>query len=285
MRMPSEHVATAVGAYYEGRSISSIPEVMYQLCGSFVTKSSTDKWITRFTKLAIYEANKTKVNVGDIWITDENAVKVCGKSYWVMDIIDLDTRFLLATKLSYGRAVNDIKYVMETARDKAGKIPAQVITNGWKGYLDGIELAYGADVKRIQDMPLDSKVDSTRLAEYWHNTLKVRNVILSRLKLSDRAQLILDGWLVNYNYFRIQEALNGRTPSEIAKANFNFHNWLDLIYQSKTGTDVIKIQEPQVSVNVPVIRIPKSSRLIKELIVTNAPLLVSRKLDRRRHNK
>ena len=34
---------------------------------------------------------------------------------------------------------------MERARDRAGKIPDKVLTDGWKGYMDGIELAYGAD--------------------------------------------------------------------------------------------------------------------------------------------
>jgi transposase-like protein len=238
MRIPTELIATALGAYFEGRSISSIPEIMYQICGNFVTKSSIDKWVCKFSELAINEANKTRVEVGDIWIADENAIKIRGKNYWVIDIIDLKTRFLLTAKLSYGRATNDIRYALETAGVKARKTPNQILTNGRKNYLDGIELAYGADVKNIWDISTENRVDSTRFVEQWSNIRHTRNAILRRLKKSDRAQLVINGWLVHYNYFNMQEILNGRTPSRVARSDFNFRNWLDLICRSKPEVEV-----------------------------------------------
>ena len=71
--------------------------------------------------MAIDEAKEARVNVGDIWLAVENAVKIGGRSYWVIDIIDLETKFILATRLSYGRVNNDIKLILEAAREKAGK--------------------------------------------------------------------------------------------------------------------------------------------------------------------
>jgi transposase-like protein len=263
MRMPTEHIATALGAYFEGRSISSIPEIMYQICGSFVTKSSIDKWVSRFSELAINEANKTKVEVGDIWVADENAIKIRGKSCWVIDIIDLETRFLLAARLSYGRATNDIRCALEAARDKSGKIPKQVLSNGRNSYLDGIELAYGADVKNLWDVPVHNRVDSTRFIEQWNNILRARNALLRRLKKSDRAQLIINGWLVHYNYFNIQEILNGRTPARVARADFKFRNWLDLICHSKPDIETAGLNKSPNPANIPNFGIHKSSRSIK----------------------
>jgi transposase-like protein len=279
MRIPYGRVATAIGAYYEGRSLSSIPEVMYQLCGSFVTKASIDKWVNRFSKLAIAEAGKTKITVGDTWLASENAIKVCGRSFWVIDIIDMETKFLLATRLSYGRAIGDIEYVMEAARDKAGKIPVRIFTSDWKGYSNGIEIAYGGDVEHILNISSESHTGFGRLAEYWHNTLKARNKVLGRLKNDTHAQLVLDGWLVHYNYFCIQEALNGRTPAEVARSHFKYHNWLDLICQSKTDTGITRTQGPQSSIQIPEKRFLKSSKLVKEFLINNAPLLVSQPYD------
>jgi transposase-like protein len=284
MRTPFDQVASAIGMYYEGRSLNDIPRIMYQQRGSVVTSASVYKWVKRFSKIAVGEADKTKVNVGDTWLADEKAVKIGGKSYWLIDIIDADTRFLLATKLSHGRSIDDIKHVMEAARDKAGMVPKQVLTDGWKGYLDGIELAYGADVKHVRTIPFDNEIDSTRLAEYWHETLKDRSKLMCRLKNRDHAQLILDGWLVHYNYFRLQEALNGKTPAEVAKANFKYHSWLDLVYQSKSEASNVKVQEPLTMVNIPKIRIPSIVRLVKGTSIANIanisditsrPLLVS----------
>jgi transposase-like protein len=280
MRIPYERVATAVGAYYEGRSLNSIPTVMYHLCGSFVTKASIDKWVNRFSKLAIAEASQTRVTIGDIWLASENAIKICGRSYWVLDIIDMETKFLLATRLSYGRATGDIKAVMETAREKAGKIPERILTGDWKGYSDGIELAFGGDVEHILNVPAEGRNVFSRMAEYWHNTLKARNKVLSRLKNEAHAQMVLDGWLVHYNYFSIQEALNGRTPADVARSNFQFHNWLDLICHSKPAAGITRISKLQTAVHIPGKSSLRSSKLMKEFLMNNAPFLVSQPSDR-----
>jgi transposase-like protein len=279
MRIPHERVATALGAYYMGRSLNSIPEVMYQLCGSFVTKASIDKWVARFSKLAIAEARKTTVTVGDTWLASENAVKIGGKSYRAIDIIDNETRFLLATRLSYGQAIEDIAYILQAARDKAGKVPEKVLTNDWKGYSNGIELAYGSDAEHILKVSPGRKTDFSRLTEYWHNTIKARGKVLSRLKNNAHAQIVLDGWLVHYNFFSIQEALNGRTPAEVARSNFKFHTWLDLICQSKSEAGTIKMQGRRPPVRVPEKWSLKSSRLVKEFLISNAPILFSQPYD------
>ncbi len=116
---------------------------------------------------------------------------------------------------------------------KPARIPKRIITNDWVGYPDGIELAYGADVKHVRTLKFDNEIDAARLVEYWRNTLKDRTKIMFNLKDKNHSQLILDGWLVHYNYFRLQKALNDRAPAEIAKTNFKFHSWLDFVYHSK----------------------------------------------------
>ena len=43
------------------------------------------------------------------------------------------------------------------------------------------------------------------------------------------AALIMDGWLIYYNFFRPHEALANKTPGEIAKATFPFKSWLEVV--------------------------------------------------------
>jgi transposase-like protein len=275
MRTPIEHVAAAIVMYYEGRSLNDIPRLMYQQHSVYTTPASVYKWITRFSKIAINETDKIKVAVGDTWIVSENMVKIVGKSYWLLDITDINTRFLLATMLSYGRATGDIRHLLEIARDKAGKIPKRILTNDWVGYPDGIELAYGADVKHVRTLKLDNDPDSARLIESWHNTLKDRMRIMFNLKDRDHSQLILDGWLVHYNYFRLQKALSDSTPAEIAKANFRFHSWFDLVNHSKYKAGVIKTEEPTIQSDTSNNHLRGIAFRIKDTQLSNLPLLVS----------
>ncbi len=275
MRTPIQDVAAAILMYYEGRSLNNIPRVMFQLHQVRITQASVCKWITRFSKIAINETHKIKVSAGDTWIITEKVVKIVGKKYWLLDVTDMKTRFLLATKLSCGRSTSDIRSVLVMARDKAGKIPKLILTNEWVGYPDGVELAYGADVKHVRTYKFDGDAESARLVEHCHNMLKDRMRVMLNFKDSEHSQLILDGWLVHYNYFRPQKALNGKTPADLAYANFNIHSWVDLVNQSKYKAGVIKTKEPRTLADVTDNHVSEIEIQIKDKELGGVPLLVS----------
>jgi hypothetical protein len=47
---------------------------------------------------------------------------------------------------------------------------------------------------------------------------------------SETHQLILEGFILNYNYLRPHESLKDRTPAEVAKIHdFPYKSWLDVI--------------------------------------------------------
>ena len=159
----------------------------------------------------------------------ECVLKVGGSIIWWWDIIDSDTRFLLATHLSPTRTTLDAKKLMEKAVKVAGKSPKLIITDALRAYIDGIELVFGGDAKHIQSKPFTEADLSTNLIERWHSTLKTRTEIMRGLKSIETAQALLDGWLVHYNYFRPHESLNDKTPAEVAEVKFPYKDWLDVI--------------------------------------------------------
>lgn len=46
---------------------------------------------------------------------------------------------------------------------------------------------------------------------------------------SETYQLILEGFILYYNYLRPHESLKGRTPAQVAKIDFPYRSWLDII--------------------------------------------------------
>lgn len=229
MRYSIDDIASAIYQYYTGLSLNEIRGHIEQQSDIRPSDSAIYDWITRFSKIAVDKAKTFQPQVGNSWVADETVLRIAGKKYWLIDIIDSDTRFLLATKLSHNRNRYDIKELMEMARDRAGKTPKEVLTDGWVGYLDGIELAYGADAKHIQTTPFGSKEDSTTLIERWHGTLKDRTKVMRGMKSLDTAKAMLEGWLVYYNFFRPHESLNDKTPAEVGKLDFPYKNWLDVV--------------------------------------------------------
>ena len=77
-------------------------------------------------------------------------MKIGGKKYWFWDLIDTKTRFLLASHMSTNRTTPHAKTLVEKASKRAGKTPKVIITDKLWAYLDGIELAFGADTKHVQ---------------------------------------------------------------------------------------------------------------------------------------
>jgi len=233
MKTPADQIDSAVNTYYEGLSLNAVRRNLQQTYNNYPSDSTVYAWLTRYTKEAIKVADEFHPQVGAQWVVDETVIhKNWGgrkRRLWLIDIIDTDTRFLLSTKLSRNRNKEDIKVLMEKAREKAGKAPKEVWSDGWGGYRDGIELAFGSETKHVVTTPFGDADSSSTLIERWHGTLKDRTKIMRGLKTKDSAQLLLDGWLIHYNYFRPHEGLDGKTPAEKAKVQLPFKNWLDVV--------------------------------------------------------
>jgi transposase-like protein len=166
--------------------------------------------------------------VCDVWIADETVIKFNDVNHWMFDIIDRDSRFLLASYMSPNRGTKQAKILMELASQRAGKIPKKVITDSLRAYLDGIELTFVADTKHIQSSPF-SEIDSTNIIERFQATIKERTKVLWGFKSTETAKLILAGFLIHYNYFRPHLALSKMTPAEYTGTKVPVKNWIELV--------------------------------------------------------
>lgn len=228
MRTPIKQVAGILSMWYGGMPLKEIRRHSEQQYKTFPSRSTLYRWLTRFTRIAVNEAKKYTPKVGDTWVADETVLKIGGDNVWFWDIIDYDTRFLLASHLSLSRTTRDAYNLMQRAESRAGKAPKVIITDKLQAYLDGIELAFGADTKHIPIKGITEPVN-TNVIERFHGSLKSRTKVMRGLKQRETARLLLDGWLVHYNFFREHQALGERTPAEKAGVKFPFKDWLDVV--------------------------------------------------------
>jgi transposase-like protein len=229
-KTPVEQVTHALASFYNGNSLNDIKNELESQYGTQITEAAVYYWVRRQSDKAIAATSNLQPNVGDTWIADETSVPVgTGKrNYWLIDVIDRDTRFLLATRLSKTRTIRDIELTMLKAKERAGKSPKTVLSDGWHAYPDGIERAFGSDTKHIQSNPFADK-NSTVLVERVQGSLKDRTKVFRALKKKDTAQTILDGWVTYYNFSRPHLSLrNEMTPAEAGGINY-FTNWGDFV--------------------------------------------------------
>jgi putative transposase len=279
MQNTTKDIADALNMYYEGMSLNEIRRNFIQQDENYISKVSPYNWVQRFTDLATKESDKYTPKVGDTWVADETFIRIdkskdrvtnpydkTRKAKWVIfwDIIDADTRFLLASHLATTRGKQDAKTLMEKAAKRAGKTPKVVVTDKLGAYLDGIELAYGSDTQHKQGEPFKVE-NNTNLIERFHGTLKDRTKVMRALKNKDTLQKFTDGWLVHYNYFRPHMSLNDKTPAEMAGIKFPFRNWKDVVEQPYQKTARIKIvDKPKLTLSK--INMPKLVRRMPRII-------------------
>jgi putative transposase len=225
MRFPPEQIAAAVSMFYDGLSIDAIRRQLNSQYQIYPSDSTVYDWVIRFTKAAVEKAQNINLHVGGIWVADETVLKLDrGIQVWFWDIEDSKTRFLLASHMSVSRGTNDARQLMMKAYQRAKRSPRVIITDKLAAYLDGIELVFGADTKHIQTRGFTVE-PNTNLIERFHGTLKARTKVMRGMQNRETAKLIMDGWLVHYNFFRPHESLGDRTPASVANASFPYHTW------------------------------------------------------------
>lgn len=257
MQYDTKTIADTLNMYYEGMSLAEIRRNLIQQDNLYPSRITPYNWVSRFTELAVKEAEKHTPKVGGVWIADETYIRIDNQSgkgvdnpyskarsaKWVVfwDIIDSKTRFLLASHATSTRTVKDAKILMEKAARRAGRIPRIVYTDKLRAYLDGIELTFGADTEHRQGSPFDIG-NSNNLIERFHGTIKERTKVMRAFNDKESLKRFMEGWLVHYNFFRPHSSLkNDMTPAQAADIQFPFRNWKDVVEQPLHVTSRIPV--------------------------------------------
>ena len=53
--------------------------------------------------------------------------------------------------------------------------------------------------------------------------------VMRDLKHREAAKLVMEGWLVHYNYIRPHESLGGETPGRVVRVRAPFRNWAGVL--------------------------------------------------------
>ena len=230
MKVAPEYITTALSMYYSGASIQDVRNHLRQEHGYYPSKHVVFNWIEKFTPLAVRHFRTFKPIVGDTWIADETVLELDkGIKVWFWDIIDADTRFLIASRASLTRGTKDAEKLMEAAFERTGKAPKTVITDQLRSYLDGVELTFGSDTEHRLGGPFKLKPsgESTSQIERFHGTIKDRTKVMRSFRSMDSLIQFMDGYLVFYNFFKPNDALGGKTPAEAAGIEYQAKNWKD----------------------------------------------------------
>jgi putative transposase len=237
-RISPSHIAGALNEYYCGLSYREIENDIRQKTGGTISHTAVQNWVRKYTDKAISQTKELHPLVGDTWVAGETFLGTGGQSgdpegVVIRDVMDDDTRFLLATVVTVSGNIHAIKQLLELAAERAGKTPQVIITDKPDSYIDGIELAHGSDAKYRQGFPF--RVESSpSLIGRFHYVLKDRPLVMRGPKNISTLTRFTGGWLIHYNFFRPNESLGNRTPAVVAGLQYACMDWDCVVGAEKT---------------------------------------------------
>lgn len=229
-----ENVHQALTYYYQGMSFRNVQITIRSLTGTVISKKTLWQWIVNYSSIVNEYALALHPRVGRVWVADETVVGIGGENWYYWDLIDADTRFLLATHLSKGRGIFKAAKLMQRAAMQAERAPVVVVTDGLKDYIKGIKAALGLRVQHIRSQGFAGLIN-TNLIERFHGSLKQRTKVMRHMKHPVSAAIILDGIITNYNFLVPHETLRGMTPAIAAGIGVGATTWGLLVEQAISG--------------------------------------------------
>jgi putative transposase len=260
MKTPPDEISSSLNMYYEGMSIKAIQRYLLQEHGHAPSTATIYEWIQKYTQYLIDSVkNYQPTKIGNRWIADETVLRVDNQNVWLWDVIDVSSRFILASRLSRSRTTQDAQVLINRAIKTANKHPQVVTTDKLASYLD---VFYGKDAEHRQGSPFSTE-DNTGLIERFHGTLKQRTKVMRALKNFESAVDFTNGFLAYYNYLRPHHSLNNKTPAEVAGISYPFEDWADVISKHKPSTKIEILHMERDRVKLPTIQVGRPRKRIR----------------------
>jgi len=241
MKNKPKIITLALDLYFKGISYRKIVDHLRQFYGIKVSHVAIIKWVKKYTELMKRYVDSLMPQTSGIWHTDEMAINIKGEYNWLWNVMDHETRFLLASQISQRREVKDARRVFQKAKETAKERPKAVITDGLPAYIKAFKKEFFTlRNPRVKHIAKPRFVDKTNnnMVERLQGTIRERDKVLRALKKLDENSII-DGFRIYYNFIRPHQALNGLTPAEMAGLNLNLkgNRWLSLIKRSVKGIE------------------------------------------------
>ena len=208
MKNKGQVILASVDLYFKGLSFRKISDHLSQFYGVKVSQTTPMRWVEKYMKLLGEYAEKNQPDVGMMWHSDEMTANIDGKKHWIWNVMDSETRFLLACKISQSRDTKDARKPLKAAKELAGKAPDFVITDGLQSYPIAIKKEYGPFGTTYERDNLHHRyVDfqhapNNNILERLNGTVRERTKVMRGFDTVPTAEALLAGFQTYYNYIR-----------------------------------------------------------------------------------
>lgn len=244
MRTESRIISSSIDFYFEGLSIRKISTQIEKLFGVHISNVSVWKWIMKYSVLVSRYVGTLAPQLLGIYHVDETAIKCKGVQKWFWEIIDEQTKFLVAGHLSGVRSTEECAALFEKSIRVAKRKPTSLYCDGLPAYTDAFNKVFYTMRKDTRPELIQRvgirNVHNQNAVERLHSTLKDRLKPTRGLKDEETVRTLLEGWVVHYNYVRKHQTIK-MTPAQASGLNVKA-DWHNLV-KDATKDEALKGEE------------------------------------------
>lgn len=236
MKVTPQVVTVALDLYFKGISTRKIVDHIDQFHRVKISHVAIFKWIKKYVGILKDYVDQLNPQVSGIWHSDEVFLSLSKNkdAKWLWNVMDNETRFWLASKITENREISDARSVLAEARNMAKVRPLAVVTDGLHSYERAIRKEFYTMKKPRTEhirVPNIRNRSNNNMVERLNGTFRERSKVMRGLEDEPTAQTIIDGFRIYYNFIRPHMALNGKTPAEKAKVSpkLERNRWKSLI--------------------------------------------------------
>lgn len=229
----TECVIMAMDMYMKGMSYRNIADSLRQFFGLKVTHVTVINWVNEYMARINKYVDTLKPQVSDLWNADEQFIKVKGKEQYVWNVLDNETRFLLASNQSATRSYNDARQTFQMAKEIAGKKAGTVVTDGSFNYSKAVKkefATYQNPNPHYRYVSLREKDSNNNVIERFHGSFRQRDKVMRGFKTNQKQYA--ENFRTYYNFVREHQELK-MTPAQ--RANIAVKSeWKGLLEKATT---------------------------------------------------
>ena len=232
MRNDKNIIVVALNFYYDGLSLRKAQRNLEQIFGERISQVTILNWIKKYSLLVKEYVTAQVPQLSGLWHEDETMLNCEGRNIWFWEMVDEDTKFMVASHISGTRTFEDTVAIFKKGLDQSKVKPKAVFVDGSFVYnraFNKVFFTLRRDTRPelVQRVGIHAR-ETNNIVERLHGTLKDRTRNMRGLKSYDSTKLLLEGWSVHYNCVRPHQSLGNKTPAQAARMQVP-NNWKGLI--------------------------------------------------------
>ena len=215
MRKPDWAILRALNDFFKGHSPAAIADTLEDK-GCRVHPATIYKWIAQFIRRAHAHLRTLPVRVGERFCADEVFGTASSRSC-LFSVTDPATRFRPAFEMATRKDGHNTTALLEAAQDRAGKVPAEFVSDGLASYGQVHRAVFAAQAPldkcsvHVSEAAIHNKKRSNNVQERFNGTFRAFQ--RPRRGIKSAGSRLIVGFFVHYDFVRPHTAIGGRTPA------------------------------------------------------------------------